>query len=97
MMRSVIMTLTIFFFLMIRLPPRSTLFPYTTLFRSQATLAVTVGAGTPVVTPVPTFSLYRLLVAVFGGRHVPVPLGPEHRDEQDRKSTRLKSSHPVNS
>ncbi len=40
----------------------------------QATLAVTVGAGTPVVTPVPTFSLYRQLVAVFGGRHVPVPL-----------------------
>src|SRR6266481_9222127 len=25
----------IFFFLMIRLPPRSTLFPYTTLFRSR--------------------------------------------------------------
>src|SRR5207237_9930118 len=28
--------LPIFFFLMIRLPPNSTLFPYTTLFRSQA-------------------------------------------------------------
>src|SRR3712207_8199533 len=27
----------IFFFLMIRRPPRSTLFPYTTLFRSSAT------------------------------------------------------------
>src|SRR5262249_62188989 len=27
--------LTLFFFLMIRPPPRSTLFPYTTLFRSQ--------------------------------------------------------------
>src|SRR3712207_9501707 len=27
-----------FFFLMIRRPPRSTLFPYTTLFRSQAAL-----------------------------------------------------------
>src|SRR5439155_24152872 len=27
--------LSFFFFLMIRLPPRSTLFPYTTLFRSQ--------------------------------------------------------------
>src|SRR5574341_1820779 len=27
---------SIFFFLMIRRPPRSTLFPYTTLFRSQA-------------------------------------------------------------
>src|SRR3712207_7299468 len=26
---------TVFFFLMIRRPPRSTLFPYTTLFRSQ--------------------------------------------------------------
>src|SRR5437870_12380497 len=29
------MFLTIFFFLMIRRPPRSTLFPYTTLFRSK--------------------------------------------------------------
>src|SRR5690349_23467754 len=28
--------MTIFFFLMIRRPPRSTLFPYTTLFRSGA-------------------------------------------------------------
>src|SRR3989442_14536407 len=28
----------IFFFLMIRRPPRSTLFPYTTLFRSEAAL-----------------------------------------------------------
>src|SRR2546429_4635594 len=28
--------LSFFFFLMIRRPPRSTLFPYTTLFRSQA-------------------------------------------------------------
>src|SRR5438876_3283728 len=28
-----------FFFLMIRQPPRSTLFPYTTLFRSQSLLA----------------------------------------------------------
>src|SRR5438876_10074212 len=32
--------LYIFFFLMIRLPPRSTLFPYTTLFRSRGRLAV---------------------------------------------------------
>src|SRR3954462_9753136 len=30
-------TLLIFFVLMIRLPPRSTLFPYTTLFRSEHT------------------------------------------------------------
>src|SRR2546426_9531611 len=33
-----------FFFLMIRRPPRSTLFPYTTLFRSLATVAST-GVG----------------------------------------------------
>src|SRR3712207_7492131 len=29
------MMISMFFFLMIRRPPRSTLFPYTTLFRSQ--------------------------------------------------------------
>src|SRR5258708_12872334 len=32
-------SLIIFFFLMIRRPPRSTLFPYTTLFRSRRPLA----------------------------------------------------------
>src|SRR3712207_8900953 len=35
--------LKIFFFLMIRRPPRSTLFPYTTLFRSAAGGAAGVG------------------------------------------------------
>src|SRR6266480_6350682 len=42
--------MVIFFFLMIRRPPRSTLFPYTTLFRSSAVraasaAAVIVGSG----------------------------------------------------
>src|SRR5688572_32977065 len=32
------MTFSVFFFLMIRRPPRSTLFPYTTLFRSPREL-----------------------------------------------------------
>src|SRR3712207_9503855 len=32
------MSCTLFFFLMIRRPPRSTLFPYTTLFRSREAL-----------------------------------------------------------
>src|SRR6201994_5044965 len=32
---SVLLSLLFFFFLMIRRPPRSTLFPYTTLFRSD--------------------------------------------------------------
>src|SRR5580698_683862 len=34
-----------FFFLMIRLPPRSTLFPYTTLFRSGPARIANAGAG----------------------------------------------------
>src|SRR3989449_11314642 len=32
---QLLLLVSIFFFLMIRRPPRSTLFPYTTLFRSQ--------------------------------------------------------------
>src|SRR5438876_8865246 len=35
----------LFFFLMIRRPPRSTLFPYTTLFRSVVALAIDVVLG----------------------------------------------------
>src|ERR1019366_5445044 len=34
-----------FFFLMIRRPPRSTLFPYTTLFRSQTTPAANIATA----------------------------------------------------
>src|SRR5439155_22725492 len=37
--------LLFFFFLMIRQPPRSTLFPYTTLFRSRADARVQRGGG----------------------------------------------------
>jgi histidinol-phosphate aminotransferase len=44
----------------------------------QSTLAVTLGAGDAVVAPSPTFSLYRLLTAVLGGRYVPVPLGDDY-------------------
>src|SRR6266511_5790018 len=36
-----------FFFLMIRRPPRSTLFPYTTLFRSPRALSPSVPQGSP--------------------------------------------------
>src|SRR3712207_6849840 len=78
----------VFFFLMIRRPPRSTLFPYTTLFRSQRLAA---GAGDPAVPD---------LVP----RHLRVPEKGRPADgssEQlllsenglDRKSTRLNSSH----
>jgi histidinol-phosphate aminotransferase len=49
----------------------------------QATLAVTVGPGAAVATPVPTFTLYALLTAVHGGRHIAVPLGPDFAFDLD--------------
>src|SRR3989442_9310342 len=68
-----------FFFLMIRRPPRSTLFPYTTLFRSLALGPQSVGEQSEVHVRVAA-SLRRLLDVL------------ELVDE-DRKSTRLNSSH----
>ena len=50
----------------------------------QSTLSVTLGAGDRVVAPSPTFSLYRLLTAVLGGRYVPVPLGADFVFDVDR-------------
>ena len=49
----------------------------------QTTLAVTLRAGDSVVAASPTFSLYRLLTAVFGGRYVPVPLGEDFAFDVD--------------
>src|SRR2546421_8690239 len=64
---------------MIRRPPRSTLFPYTTLFRSARQRAPgppAGGGGAP------------------GERPVPAPSEPSGRVPRlDRKSTRLNSSH----
>src|SRR3712207_8331659 len=74
---------------MIRRPPRSTLFPYTTLFRSGA--AADVGGRAPgrrVAGRVPAVGAGRPLHAAHAagaGRRV-VHVG-------DRKSTRLNSSH----
>src|SRR3712207_9517177 len=39
----------VFFFLMIRRPPRSTLFPYTTLFRSEVARSVVHKSAPPIV------------------------------------------------
>src|SRR5436190_17116339 len=71
----------IIFFLMLRPPPRSTLFPYTTLFRSRSHLA-----------PVRDDRRALLAPAVDVGRDLVAVLPC-----QDRKSTRLNSSHTVNS
>src|SRR5690349_22350253 len=73
---------------MIRRPPRSTLFPYTTLFRS-----VTGNVKFDVALGDETRARGRELRAMFG-RERPVFLAAATRDgEEDRKSTRLNSSH----
>lgn len=49
----------------------------------QATLSVALEAADVVVAPAPTFSLYRLLTGVLGGRYRPVPLGPDFAYDVD--------------
>src|SRR2546429_9689961 len=73
-----------FFFLMIRRPPRSTLFPYTTLFRS-----LVVGAADAAV--------HDRGLAALDAEHPGDIAAIEAPDQpplcRDRKSTRLNSSH----
>src|SRR5256712_9290723 len=68
-----------FFFLMIRRPPRSTLFPYTTLFRSQIAVQLRKRWG----------DLIERAAENGQARAIVVRLGAH----ADRKSTRLNSSH----
>src|SRR5690349_22218542 len=77
----------LFFFLMIRRPPRSTLFPYTTLFRSKLRTSEALG--------VCFFEKGAFGVAesiLRRGLELPAS-GDEERLGIDRKSTRLNSSH----
>src|SRR5258708_29974551 len=78
---------------MIRRPPRSTLFPYTTLFRSRAVLDVE---------PQPAERLHQLFdaEALVGARaQIAEDAGAQGRLHpplsEDRKSTRLNSSHQI--
>src|SRR3712207_8976595 len=72
---------------MIRRPPRSTLFPYTTLFRSSLTRALGACEEHDVDRKVIQGARYREVVLL--GEN----LGRRHDGAQDRKSTRLNSSH----
>src|SRR3712207_7265068 len=74
---------------MIRRPPRSTLFPYTTLFRSPATpvpLSGTLAAADATLLPCHGQKVPPLHGVPFCTPSAPVTPG-------DRKSTRLNSSH----
>ncbi|HEY7504764.1 MAG TPA: histidinol-phosphate transaminase [Gemmatimonadales bacterium] len=50
----------------------------------QATLSVVLAPGDVVVAASPTFSLYRLITGVLGGRYVPVSLGRRFQFDVDR-------------
>src|SRR5438876_3300702 len=69
-----------FFFLMFRRPPRSTLFPYTTLFRSRCFLHVNRSTHC-------SMRLHEIAQFLW-------PCSDWNCCHQDRKSTRLNSSHP---
>src|SRR5258708_24513068 len=77
---------------MIRRPPRSTLFPYTTLFRSSLTGPQNVAHRRPPV---------RLSAGCLNSPTVAPPVAgalfvfEPHRHARDRKSTRLNSSHQI--
>src|SRR5260221_3244866 len=77
------LVVSFFFFLMIRRPPRSTLFPYTTLFRSQGEEA----AGEIEITEGMRFD--RGFISPY------FITGVKSQKVEDRKSTRLNSSHTV--
>src|SRR5207248_11154038 len=80
-------------FLIMRRPPRSPLFPYTTLFRSYSAMQVGL-AFLPANLIMAAFSLglSAKMVMRFGIR-VPLAAGLAHHHFGDRKSTRLNSSH----
>src|SRR2546429_5251274 len=82
--RSVSITdaFTVFFFLMIRRPPRSTLFPYTTLFRShRIPRDRSEDRHDPIRNRAP------------GAQPDGEERTPLEQHKRDRKSTRLNSSH----
>src|SRR3712207_7874785 len=77
---------------MIRRPPRSTLFPYTTLFRSLADVTTVVQENVSGIRVVKSFSREPFETNRFGDRAEGV-LNGTLAARGDRKSTRLNSSH----
>src|SRR2546429_10030327 len=83
-----------FFFLMIRRPPRSTLFPYTTLFRSHRAGDRSPACDRKIRQESPDRRRPpRPGTSVAGPCPLATRLGGAADGPQDRKSTRLNSSH----
>ena len=83
---------------MIRRPPRSTLFPYTTLFRSRMLIFNYGGSEFSVYNPhiIATINTSRDLVTAYDGynkKHFTNADAMLTKVYKDRKSTRLNSSH----
>src|SRR3989442_11251164 len=77
---------------MIRRPPRSTLFPYTTLFRSELLAKKIAYEPDPDLRDFENIPLKQDVDAYFAREVLPhVP--DAWMDRRDRKSTRLNSSH----
>src|SRR2546430_9999760 len=74
---------------MIRRPPRSTLFPYTTLFRSLTHVLLRTTARVALFTP----GAWGDPSLVAAGPPTPRLVGRLQARRLDRKSTRLNSSH----
>src|SRR5256885_4599051 len=80
---------------MIRRPPRSTLFPYTTLFRSRKALAGRERSARKLAVHHREELRHPRLVGVRPCRHLGHLHVAHRRVRVDRKSTRLNSSHLV--
>src|SRR2546429_973554 len=77
---------------MIRRPPRSTLFPYTTLFRSADTLSTMMVNGVPDGARF-LEGLTGVIASAAKAKCVGLLRAREYQCREDRKSTRLNSSH----
>src|SRR5687768_18095462 len=78
---------------MIRRPPKSTLFPYTTLFRSRKLIDREAGQGADRRRqPAPPISVMNSEMALVSAKQFIGAL-TDQGDFEDRKSTRLNSSH----
>src|SRR5438445_9137744 len=77
---------------MLRRPPRPTLFPYTTLFRSRLGAGQVLIVGTSAVREGANGAAFAAALASATGHPVRILSGLEEA-RLDRKSTRLNSSH----